>query len=118
LDDAETVKRKIKKAVTDSGSEIIYSDDKPALKNLINIYSSFGNITPQEIEKKFSGKGYGDFKTELAEVIVAFLEPFQQRFDALSDEDVLTILSEGAEKVRPIARKKMDEVKKKIGFVS
>lgn len=117
IDDAETVRRKIKKAVTDSGSEIVYSDDKPALKNLINIYASFSGKEPREIEKMFVGKGYGDFKTELAEVIVKFLEPFQARYNALSDEEVLEILKQGAEKVRPIAKKKLDEVKKKIGFV-
>lgn len=117
IDSAETVRRKIKKAVTDSGSEIVYSDEKPALKNLINMYALLAGMSPEEVEKKYVGKGYGDFKTELAEVIIAFLEPFQQRFSALSDEEVLHILHEGAEKVRPIARKKLEEVKRKIGFV-
>jgi len=117
LDDEETVKRKIKKAVTDSGSEIIYSDEKPALKNLINIYSSFSNLSPKEIEKKYTGKGYGDFKTELAEVIIGFLKPFQEKFNALSDEEVLKILADGATKVRPIAKAKLDEVKNKVGFI-
>ena len=117
LDDAETIRKKIKKAVTDSGSEIIYSDEKPALKNLINIFSSFSGKKVEEIVADFAGKGYGDFKAELAEVIVAFLEPFQARYNALSDEEVLQILRTGAENVRPIARKKLDEVKTKIGFV-
>jgi tryptophanyl-tRNA synthetase len=123
-DDAETVRRKIKKAVTDSGSEIIYSDDlptgqagKPALKNLINIYSLLDNKTPKEVEKLFVGKGYADFKTELAEVIIKFLEPFQKRMAELSDEKVLKILEDGAKKVRPLAKKKLDEVKKRVGFV-
>ncbi|MDD5463651.1 MAG: tryptophan--tRNA ligase [Candidatus Moranbacteria bacterium] len=117
LDDEETIRRKIKKAVTDSGSEIIYSDEKPALKNLINIYSSFSNLSPKEIEKKFVGKGYGDFKTELAEVVIGFLKPFQEKFNALSDEEVLKILADGAAKVRPIAKAKLDEVKNKVGFI-
>jgi tryptophanyl-tRNA synthetase len=117
LDDLNDVRKKIMKAVTDSGSEIIYSDEKPALKNLINIYSSFAGVSPKEIEAKFAGKGYGDFKTELAEVIISFLTPFQERFNSLSDDDVLKILQEGAEKVRPLAKKKLDEVKKKVGFV-
>ena len=116
-DDAETVRRKIKKAVTDSGSEIIYSEDKPALKNLINIYSLLDNKTPKEVEKLFVGKKYSDFKTELAEVIIKFLEPFQKRMAELPDEKVLKILEDGAKKVRPLAKKKLDEVKKKIGFV-
>lgn len=117
LDDAETVKKKIKKAVTDSGTEIVYSDSKPALKNLINIYSSFSGKSAKEIEAKFKGKGYGDFKTDLAEVIIAFLDPFQKKYNTLSDEEVLKILEAGAAKVRPLAKKKMDEVKKKIGFI-
>jgi tryptophanyl-tRNA synthetase len=116
-DDAETVRRKIKKAVTDSGSEIVYRDDKPALKNLINIYSLLDNKSPKEVEKLFVGKKYSDFKTELAEVIVKFLEPFQKKMGELSDEKVLAILEDGAKKVRPLAKKKLDEVKKKIGFV-
>lgn len=117
LDDAEIIRKKIKKAVTDSGSEIVYADDKPALKNLINIYASFSGLSPQEIEKKFEGKGYGDFKNELAEVIISFLAPFQERYNKLSDKEVVQILEAGAEKVRKIAKAKMDEVKQKVGFV-
>ncbi|MEI7426002.1 MAG: tryptophan--tRNA ligase [Candidatus Moraniibacteriota bacterium] len=123
-DDAETVRKKIKKAVTDSGSEIIYRDDlptgqagKPALKNLINIYSLLDNKKPQEVEKLFAGKGYADFKTELAEIIIKFLQPLQKRIGELSDEKVLAILNKGAEKVRLLAKKKLDEVKEKIGFI-
>ncbi|NMC87880.1 MAG: tryptophan--tRNA ligase, partial [Candidatus Moranbacteria bacterium] len=117
LDDAETVRRKIKKAVTDSGSEIVYSDDKPALKNLINIFSAFSEKSPKEIEKMYVDKGYADFKSDLAEEIIKFLEPFQKRYNELSDEEVLNILKDGAEKVRSLAKKKMDEVKQRIGFI-
>lgn len=117
LDDAESIRKKIRKAVTDSGSEIIYSDEKPALKNLINIYSSFSGKDPKEIEKLYEGKGYGDFKNDLAEVIISFLEPFQQRYNKLSDKEVVKILEKGAAKVRPIAKKKLEEVKSKVGFV-
>jgi tryptophanyl-tRNA synthetase len=116
-DDEETVRRKIKKAVTDSGSEIIYADDKPALKNLINIYSLFSDTDPKEIEKKYKGKGYADFKNDLAEEIIKFLKPFQKKMADLSDEKVLEILQQGAEKVRPLAEKKMKEVKQKLGFI-
>jgi tryptophanyl-tRNA synthetase len=116
-DDAETVRKKIKKAVTDSGSEIVYSDNKPALKNLINIYSSFSGKNPKEIEAMYAGKGYGDFKNDLAEVIVGFLQSFRQRFNELSDEQVITILNEGAARVSKIAEAKIKEVKQKVGFV-
>jgi tryptophanyl-tRNA synthetase len=116
-DDAETVSRKIKKAVTDSGSEIVYKDDKPALQNLINIYSLLSDKSTRDIEKLYAGKGYADFKQDLADVIIAFLKPFQARMKELTDEKVLEILKAGAEKVRPLAQEKLAEVKKKIGFV-
>lgn len=116
-DDEETVKRKIKKAVTDSGSEIVYNDSKPALKNLINIYSLLSEISPKEIEKKYVDKGYSDFKNDLADIVVSFIKPFQEKIANLSDEKVLQILEAGAKRVRPIAKKKLEEVKKKVGFI-
>lgn len=116
-DDVEKARKKIMKAVTDSGTEIVYSDEKPAIKNLINIYSLLDNKTPQEIGKMYTGKGYGDFKKDLAEVVAKFLTQFQTKYNAISDDEVLRILREGAEKVRPLAKAKMDEVKKKVGFV-
>jgi tryptophanyl-tRNA synthetase len=65
----------------------------------------------------YAGKGYADFKSGLADVIIAFLEPFQKKMSELTDEKVLTILREGAKIVRPMAKKKLDEVKKKVGFI-
>lgn len=117
-DDADTVRRKIKKAVTDSGSEIVYSDDKPALQNLINIYTLLSGESVEVIQAKYVGKGYGDFKTDLAEVIVNFLTPLQERMATLTDEVVLTILRAGAEKVRPIAQEKLRQVYDKVGLIS
>lgn len=117
-DDAEAVRRKIKKAVTDSGSEIVYRDDKPALKNLINIYTLLSGKTAQEIETMYAGKGYGDFKTDLAEVVVGFLMPFQERLAALSDERVLQILAAGRDKAKTLAAAKMRQIYEKVGFIS
>ena len=117
VDSAEVVRKKIKKAVTDSGSEIVYSDDKPALKNLINIYCSFSGKKPSEIQAMYVGKGYGDFKNDLAEVIIDFLTPFQEKYSALSDENVLNILKEGKANVQKLATEKMLEVKSKVGFI-
>lgn len=116
-DDEETVRRKIKKAVTDSGSEIVYAEDKPALMNLIHIYSLLSGLEAKEIEEKFKGKGYADFKEDLADVVINFLKPLQEKIAGYSDEEVLEILRHGADKVRPIAKKKLDEVKQKIGFI-
>ncbi len=116
-DTPDQVRRKIMKAVTDSGSEIAYDDTKPALKNLINIYSLLSGKTPQEIVSMYIGKGYGDFKKDLAEVIVSFLTPLQERIAKLTDEEVMKILIEGKEKIRPIAVKKMQEVYEKVGLI-
>ncbi len=129
-DTPDQVRRKIMKAVTDSGSEIAYDDtpreldgtsahgaSKPALKNLINIYSLLSGKTPQEIVSMYIGKGYGDFKKDLAEVIVSFLTPLQERIAKLTDEEVMKILIEGREKIRPIAVKKLQEVYEKVGLI-
>ena len=116
-DDEETIRKKIKKAMTDSGSEIVCRDDKPALKNLINIYSLLTDRSTGNIEKMYAGKGYADFKSDLADVVIAFLRPFQEKMAKISDEEVLDILKKGADKVRPIASKKLSEVKDKIGFI-
>lgn len=116
-DDAETVRKKIKKAVTDSGSEIVYQDDKPALKNLIHIYSLLSGKATTEIETLYQGKGYADFKADLAEVVVAFLSPFQERIAALSDDQVLDVLKKGAAKTQALAGAKMIEVRQKVGLL-
>lgn len=116
-DDADTVRKKIKKAVTDSGSEILYSEEKPALRNLLNIYASFANETPGQVVEKFAGKGYGDFKADLAEVVISALESFQRKFDELSDETVLEILRLGAHKVRPLAEANLVRAKEKMGLL-
>jgi tryptophanyl-tRNA synthetase len=116
-DDEKSAIKKIRRAVTDSGNEIKYSEDKPAIKNLIDIYSAFSGKKPQEIEAMFEGKGYSEFKEGLIEEAVKFLKPFQEKYNSFSDEEVLKILKDGAEKVRPIARKKLEDVKRKIGFI-
>ncbi len=130
LDDPDKIRKKIQKAVTDSGREVVYRDDKPALKNLIEIYSSFSGKTVAEIEKLYTEKspastrggeptrgGYANFKKDLAEVIIEKLEPIQEKYHSFSDEKILDMLKTGAEKVRLMARKKLDEVKNKMGLV-
>jgi len=117
-DSEEIIRKKIKKAVTDSGSEIVYQDEKPALKNLINIYSLLSDKTPEDIEKLYAGKGYADFKSDLADVVVNFLKPLQERMNQINDQEVLDILRSGAQKVQPIATAKLAEVKNKVGFIA
>jgi tryptophanyl-tRNA synthetase len=116
-DDVATVQKKVKKAVTDSATDITYSDDRPGLKNLINIYSLFSDKSPKEIETLYVGKGYGDFKADLAKVISSFLTPFQERFNAISDDEVKAILADGALKAQMQAEAKMKKVREKVGLL-
>ena len=118
LDPPEVIRKKIMKAVTDSGTEIKYEDSKPALKNLMNIYCAFSGKTPAEIEKEYAGKGYADFKKGLAEAVITGLKPIQEDYQKLSNEKVLEILKIGAERAKSLAQKKMQEVKKKIGLLN
>ena len=116
VDDPEVAKKKIIKAVTDSGNEIKYAEDKPALCNLLTIYSLLTGELIKNIEEKYTGKGYGDFKKDLADIVADFLVDFQKKFNKISDKEVKKILEDGADKARKIAAKKMEEVKQKIGI--
>jgi tryptophanyl-tRNA synthetase len=117
-DSPEKIREKIKKAVTDSGKDIKYSDDKPAIKNLINIYALLDNAKPNDIEESYKGKGYSEFKADLAEVIVDFLKDFQEKYNGIEDQDVLQIIEEGKEKAKKLAEEKMKEVKEKGGLLA
>jgi tryptophanyl-tRNA synthetase len=116
-DDPEKAKKKIMKAVTDSGTEVTYQDDRPALKNLITIYSLLGDKSTDEVVAMYAGKGYADFKRDLAEVVASFLADFQKRFAAISDEEAMAVLRAGAEKARNVASEKMKDVRGKVGFL-
>lgn len=117
LDSLEVAKKKISRAVTDSGSTIESGADKPALTNLLTIYSLLSGQKIKDIEKEYTGKGYADFKKGLAEIVTNFLSDFQTKFNALDDEKVKNILADGAEKARAMAEKKMEEVKTKMGLI-
>jgi tryptophanyl-tRNA synthetase len=119
-DSPDKITQKIKKAVTDSGSEIKSGEDKPALTNLLSIMSEVTGKTIPELEKQFEGKGYGDFKSALAESLVDYLTPIQEKYNNyMSDETELKkILTQGAEKIAPIAQKTIDDVKSKIGLIN
>lgn len=116
-DPPDVIREKIKKAVTDSGKEIVAGPDKPALSNLLTIYSLLVNKSVADIEKMYQGKGYADFKADLAEVIVDFLKPFQKKYKELDDKEVLKILQEGAAKARAIAGQTMKEVREAVGLI-
>ncbi len=116
LDDADTITKKFKKAVTDSGTAINFDPERPAIRNLLTIYQLLTGKSPDECVIHFEGKGYGQFKTELAEATVEFLQPFQDRVKEYDDETLLSILKPGAEKAREIAQKTLSDVYAKTGI--
>jgi tryptophanyl-tRNA synthetase len=117
-DDPETIRQKIKRAVTDSGSEIKAGPGKPAISNLLTIFSGVTDKSIPELEKEFEGKGYGEFKDALAEAVVEFLKPIQTKFkELISDEAKLRqILAAGSEKIAPLAQRILADVKSKVGL--
>jgi len=117
-DPADVIRKKIRRAVTDSGSEIVVDPEKPALSNLISIYAVLADMTPEQVQDQFVGKGYGAFKSDLAEVLVSTLEPIANRIAELdaSPEVIDTILSDGAAKARAYAGKTMTRVKDRVGL--
>ena len=119
IDDEDTIIRKVKRAVTDSGSEIVFSDDKPGLKNLITIYSCYSGLSPENIQDKYVGKMYSDFKQDLGELIADSLKPIREKYhEVISEKDYLNkILSEGAEKASYLAQKTVSKVYRKIGLI-
>jgi tryptophanyl-tRNA synthetase len=117
LDDADTITKKVKRAVTDSGSEITFDAARPAIKNLLTIYQLITGKTAEECETNFAGAGYGNFKIAVAEAVIEFLKPFQQRVKDYTDEDLKNVLKNGAEKARTIARETLNDVYEKMGIV-
>jgi len=117
-DDADAIRRKIRRAVTDSGSEVVATPDKPALTNLLTIYSLLSGDSISAIEASYAGKGYGAFKSDLADIIVSSLAPIQTRLAELNDDpDVArAVLEDGAERARVRAIVKIAQVRDRIGI--
>jgi tryptophanyl-tRNA synthetase len=120
LDDPKAVTKKIKSAVTDSGTEVKRGEGKEGIANLIEILAVARGTTEDEIEKQFDGSGYGDFKGAVAEAVVEFLAPVRERYEELRpDEAALeATLTAGAEKARAIASETLAEVREAIGVGS
>lgn len=118
MDDPDTIIRKFKRAVTDSGSEVYYSEEKPGISNLIDIYSAVTNKTVEDIVKEFDGKGYGDFKLAVGESVADLLKPLQARHAELMKDKayVDSIIKANAEKANYFATKTLRKVQKKVGF--
>ena len=117
LDDADTVKRKFKRAVTDSGTEIRFDASRPAITNLLTIYQLMTGQSPDATESHFAGKGYAQLKQELADITVEFLKPFQERVQGFSDDQLNGILGQGRDKARPIAGTTLKNVMARMGIV-
>jgi tryptophanyl-tRNA synthetase len=119
LDDPDVIRKKLSRAVTDSGREVKYDPQKkPEVANLIGIYSHFAEMSVAEIEAKYEGQGYGPFKKDLAEQLVAVLEPIQQRYREIrSSGEVFDVLRKGAEEAAVVANGTLQEVKKRMGFL-
>jgi tryptophanyl-tRNA synthetase len=117
LDDADTITKKVKRAVTDSGTSIEHDEARPAISNLLTIYQLMTDKSIEDAEAHFDGKGYGHFKTELAETVVEFLRPFQEKAQSFTDDELNRILKDGAEKARVIARETLRDVYAKMGIV-
>jgi len=120
LDDSpDEIRRKIRRAVTDSGTEVRTGPDKPALTNLLTIYGLLSGEPVAAIVERYEGKGYADFKRDLAEVVVGALGPIQERLRALEDdpEHTLAVLKDGAERAEAIAERTMTKVRERLGLL-
>jgi tryptophanyl-tRNA synthetase len=117
LDDADTVRRKFKRAVTDSGTEIRFDAARPAINNLLTIYHLLTDKTPAEIEDHFGGHGYAKLKEDLAEVTIDFLRPFQERVRAIDDGKLDRILEVGAARAEAIAGATLAQAKANMGLI-
>ena len=116
MDDADTVVKKFKRAVTDSGTEIRFDESRPAINNLLEIYHLATGKTQAEVEEHFAGKGYAQLKGELADVIIEFLRPFQQRVSEITDETLNHLLDQGREKASRIASATLTQVYQRMGI--
>jgi len=113
------IRKKLSRATTDSGREVMYDpQNKPEISNLMSIYSQFSGLSLDEITAKYEGQMYGGFKKELAEVVVAGLEPLQQRYrDIRESGEVHQVLRQGAENAQAVAEKTLIAVKERMGFL-
>jgi tryptophanyl-tRNA synthetase len=121
LDDPRVSAKKIRSAVTDSGTDIRFDpDDKPGISNLLSIYSALSDRSVQDLEKEYAGRGYGDLKRDLAELVVDFVTPFRDRtLELLEDQQhLLDILESGRQRASEIAEATLRDVFQRVGFAA
>jgi tryptophanyl-tRNA synthetase len=118
IDPPDVIRNKVKRATTDSLKDIVYDEARPGLYNLLVIYELFSGQSREEIVNHFAGKGYGDLKKELAEVVIEGLAPVRNKYAELTAEPgyLDTLMAEGAAKARPIAEKTLKRVQEKVGL--
>ncbi|NQX45667.1 tryptophan--tRNA ligase [Paenibacillus tritici] len=119
LDPPDVIRKKISRATTDSGREVVFDPaNKPEISNLMSIYAECSGMSLQQIADKYEGQMYGGFKKELGEVVVALLEPIQQRYQDIRSSGMLSdILAQGAESARMNAARTLEGVKERMGFL-
>jgi tryptophanyl-tRNA synthetase len=117
LDTPDVVAKKVRSAVTDSGSEVRRAPDKPGIANLIEILSVVRDVTPDDIEREFDGSGYGDFKAAVADAVVDYLGPVRERYEELRPDQAAleAALAQGAEKARTTASETLADVRAAMG---
>ena len=121
LDDPAINAKKIRSAVTDSGSEIRFDlEEKPGISNLLTIYSSLTAMSIQDLEEQYAGKGYGDLKKDLADVVVDFVTPFRDRTLELLDDQshLIQVLEQGRRQAQEVAQGTLADVYQRVGFVA
>jgi tryptophanyl-tRNA synthetase len=118
LDEPDVIRRKIRRAKTDSGSEIVASPEKPAITNLLNIYAGLTERSVPELEERYRGKGYGDLKKDLGEVVVEALTPIRERALQLLDDpkELDDLLESGAERAREVAHATLRDAQVRMGL--
>jgi tryptophanyl-tRNA synthetase len=118
LDAPDVIRKKIARATTDSQTTVVFDPARPGIYNLLTIYQTLTGENKKDIETQFEGKGYGDFKKALAEVVIESLRPLQERYKALTADPthIDSILKAGAEKARPMAQRTLAEVHERIGL--
>ncbi len=119
LEPPAALRKKVRRAVTDTGTEVRASPDKPGVTNLLNIAAALGGGTVAEMERSYTGRGYGDLKNDVAEMVVEFVTPYQQRTAELLDDptELDAVLTRGADKARETAAATMELVRERVGFV-
>jgi tryptophanyl-tRNA synthetase len=117
LDDEKSITKKVKSAVTDSGSEVRVADDKPGISNLIEVLAVIRGVDHAAIEREFEGQQYGAFKGAVAEAVVEFLRPVRERYEQIRPDEaaIQATLAEGAERARAMASETVADVRRAMG---